>query len=76
MKPGWLTLFLKVLGLAGRAADDANKVFPHQGHMPDRVNRVAGGAKSASAVPSGNVVKLAERAKRRKVGKDVTRLGE
>jgi hypothetical protein len=61
-KPSWLTLVLKLIGFAGRVATDANQAFPNAGH------RVP--------VQQEKVVKLVTKARRRKVGKDVTRLDE
>jgi hypothetical protein len=61
-KPSWVTFLFKLLGVVGKAATDANEAFPNTGH------RVP--------IQPEKVVKLVTKAKRRKVGKDVTRLDE
>jgi hypothetical protein len=104
-KPSWVTLFLKILGFAGRVATDANQAFPNAGHrVPAREQRPLKAASLPVNDPNGNVVKLGTAVKfartlrdigadpkviaiadakvaeakkrRRKVGKDVTRLDE
>jgi hypothetical protein len=61
-KPPQLTLLFKLLAFLGKVAGQANETFPNAGH------RVP--------VQQEKVVKLVTKAKRRKVGKDVTRLDE
>jgi hypothetical protein len=76
-KPSWVTFLFKLLGVVGKAATDANEVFPNAGHrVPVRESRPLKAAALPVNDPNGNVVKLVTKARRRKVGKDVTRLDE
>jgi hypothetical protein len=76
-KPPQLTFLFKLLAFLGKVAGQANETFPNAGHrVPVRESRPLKSASLPVNDPNGNVVKLVTKAKRRKVGKDVTRLDE